>query len=179
MPSSFFFCQPLRWLGLQVEPTHRPPVVASHTSLLPLRQLLQSVAAACRPFKRHHITHNPLIPLANIRGPWPLVAYTRSAQSPVKEQEVSHCLEPAPEPLHPLRACGWTCMVRCREFPMAFRPSSFRHPQQWRLASPMGLDLLLEPVAHCSLTHVHFSLAPYAVPTHSARVLSQGLTSRP
>ena len=67
-------------------------------------------------------------------------------------------------------------------------PSSSLPPQQWHLASPAGLDLLLgslwcgvpllspwrttpPPMAHCSL-------APQAVPTQPAPVLSLGLTSR-
>ena len=40
------------------------------------------------------------------------------------------------------------CTLRCREFPMAVHPSSSCHPQQWRLASPVGADLL-----PCSLCH--------------------------
>ena len=44
-PLFFFFGQLLRWLGSLVEPTHRPPAVASHTSLWPLRWPPQSVSA--------------------------------------------------------------------------------------------------------------------------------------
>ena len=92
VPSFFLFCQPLRWLVLQVEPTHRPPVVSSHASLWPLRWLLQSAPATCRSCKMHHIALSPLMPLAHARGPWPPVACTRSAQSPLNEQESSLCL---------------------------------------------------------------------------------------
>ena len=56
----FFFFLPIpEVMGPQVEPTHRPPVVASHASTWPSRQSPWSVPAACRPFKRHH---SPLIP---------------------------------------------------------------------------------------------------------------------
>ena len=82
----FLFCQPLRWLGLQVEPTQRHPVVASHTSLWPLRWPLGSVPGTCRSCKRHHVA---LSPLAHTRGAWPPVACTRSTQSPLNEQEAS------------------------------------------------------------------------------------------
>ena len=40
---------------------------------------------------------SPLMPLAHTRGTWPLVAYTRSAQSPLYEQEASLCGWPVPE----------------------------------------------------------------------------------
>ena len=44
--------------------------------------------------------------LAHTRGACPPKAYARSALSPLKEQEVSHSLQPAPEPPYPLGACG-------------------------------------------------------------------------
>ena len=88
----FFLClQPLTWLGSLVEPTHRPPVVASHTSLWPLRRPLRSVPATCRSCKRQHVALSLLMPLVHTRGAWPLVACKRSTQSPLNKQEASHC----------------------------------------------------------------------------------------
>ena len=78
MPSFFLFWQPLRWLGSLVDPIHRLPVVASHTSFWPLRQPLQFAPATCGSCKRHHVMLSPLMPLAHTIGE-PLVACTRSA----------------------------------------------------------------------------------------------------
>ena len=78
-------------------------------------------------------------------------------------------------------------MLQCREFPMAVYPSSSHPPQQWHLTSPVGLDLLLgslcrgAPLLSLCCTSPppmeHCSLAPQAVPTHPAPILSLGLTS--
>ena len=152
----------------------------------PLRRLPGSAPATCRLCKRHHFALSPLIPLAHARGAWPLVACTTSAQSALNEQEASHHPWPAPELLCPLRACRHehtlVQAVSCGRLPL------LSPPQQWCLACPAGLDLLLgslcpgipllslwriapPPVAHCSL-------APHAVPTQPAPILSLGLTSR-
>ena len=79
-------------------------------------------------------------------------------------------------------------MLLCREFPMVAHPSSSHPLHQWHLASPAGPDLLLgslccgiplfSPWHTRSLPMVHCFLAPQAVPTQSAPVLSPGLTSR-
>ena len=76
------------------------------------------------------------MPLAYTRGTRPSVAYTRNVQSPLKDQEASHCLQPAPEPPHPL-ACAHSCAG-------SFLWLSAPHPlQQWCCASPLGPGLLL------------------------------------
>ena len=64
VPPFFFFLTP-EVTRLQVEPTHRPPMVAGHTSLWPLRPSQQSVPAACRSCKKHHVTLSPTVPLAH------------------------------------------------------------------------------------------------------------------
>ena len=63
-----FFWQTPEVTGSQVEPTHRPPVVAVHASLWPLKGLLWSAPATCRSCKRHHVALSPPLPLAHTRG---------------------------------------------------------------------------------------------------------------
>ena len=77
----FFFADP-RFLGPQEEPTHRPPVVAGHTSLWPPRQLPQLVPATCRSHKRHHIALSPPLPLAHAGGAQPRVAQASGSLLP-------------------------------------------------------------------------------------------------
>ena len=52
-------CLPLRWLGLQVVPVHRPLVVAGHTHLWNLRWLRWFAPVACRPCKKCSIMLSP------------------------------------------------------------------------------------------------------------------------
>lgn len=84
MPSLFFFTNP-EVIGV-ADGAH------SQASLWPLRRLTQSVPATCSLRKRLHITFSPLMPLAHTRGVWPPLARTRSAQSPLNEQEASRSI---------------------------------------------------------------------------------------
>ena len=150
-------------------PTHRPPVVASHESLWPLRQLPSCVPATCRSRKRHQrCTYRP-DPLS------PHKRCTRNAQSPVKEQEASCCPDPAPESSPPLKAhrgthtsSGTGSFVWC--LPLLVLPSP-----AVALAPPVDPDFLwgslcpgiplLSPRCSAPLPVVHCSLAPHADPT--------------
>ena len=78
-------CQPLRWLGPQVEPIHTTVVVAGHTSIWFLRWLLWFVPTSCGSWKRHQISLNPLLPLAHKRGAQPSIACTINAYSPISQ----------------------------------------------------------------------------------------------
>ena len=155
-----FFCQTMNLLGPQAEPTHRPPVVAGHASLWPRRRPPQSVPAACRSHKRHHVALSPLLPSAHTRGAWPPAACTRNAQSPVA------------------RAYGFLPSIACinaalpsespsmqGEIPMVVRPSSSPtmascfsfgprpspgFPVLWHSSSSL-YHTAPPPVAHCSL----------------------------
>ena len=82
------FCWSLRWLGPQVEPVHRPLVVAGHAFLWFLRWLLWFVPAACSSSKRNHIVLSLLLPLAHTRGAQLPIACTSIAWSHVAWESV-------------------------------------------------------------------------------------------
>ena len=169
---------------MQVELTHKSPVGASHASFWPLRRLPWSVPTTCRSYKRQHIALSPLMPLAHTRGAWPPVACTRSAQSFQNEQEAFLPSAPHPQPVPELpcllRAFGHV-HAQVQGVCYGGPPLLFSPPQQWPLASPVGLDLSQVPSAVVFHTPpppvAHCSLAPQAVPTQPAPVLSPGLTS--
>ena len=137
-----------------MEPTHRPPALTSHASLWPPRQPSWSVFATCRWCKRHHIALSPLIPLAHTRGAWPLVACTRSTQSPIKEQEVS-CHLP----------------IACTRDALPSESLQAQADAQVQGVSYGGLPLLLSPSPQLHLASPlaqTFSQVPSAVGFHSS-----------
>ena len=123
---------------MQVEPTHRPPVVASHASFRPPRQPPQSVPAPCRLCKRHLVAVSPR------RHRRCLATGSLHKKRPVSPKGVRGFLLPAACARAALPAQSRrvpTRTLRCREFPMASAAPP-RPRQHWRLASPAGPDLL-------------------------------------
>ena len=154
-----------------MEPVHRPLMVAGHASLWFLRcRLWWLVPAACRLQKRHHAVLSSLLPLAHTRGAWPPVAFTGSARfAVVKESGLSPPVACTRGPAPSESLCIY------REVPMVVHPSSSHPAQQWQLvAPPPGFSWLWHSIPQ----HMaHHSLAPQAVSTQPALVLSLQLTS--
>ena len=142
-----------------------------------------TISGSC---KRHHVALSPLLPLAHTRGAWPPVDCTRSTKSSPNKQEAPRHLQPAPEPPCPLRACRQAHVlvqgVSYDGLPLLLLPSPTMAP-----CLSCGLDLL--PGSFCCgvpllsqwcttpSPEAHWSLAPQAVPTQPAPVLSLVLTS--
>ena len=161
-----------------MEPTHRPPVVASHASLWPLRGPLRSVPVTCGLCKRHHVALSPLMAMTQSRCAWPLVACTRSAQSPYTSKRLltAHSLCQSCPAL-----CEPTVQGVSSGFPSPPLPSRTVPPCLSCGSGPSpGFPLLWcspHPVLYNSPAHGTLLLSPSGCPHTVAPVLSPGLTS--
>ena len=108
--------------------------------------------------------------LAHTRGAWPLVTCTRSAQSPLNEQEASHRPQPVPEPPCPLRA-HWDVHTLLQGVSygnpsLLFLPSPTVAPCfSYRPGPSPGFHLLWcstpQPIAYHSPAHAALLLSPF------------------
>ena len=169
-------------LRLQMEPVHRPLMVAVHAPLWFLRFLLWFVPATCRSRKRFCLVLSALLLLAHTRAAQPPIAYTRGTWSPIALASGVLPPQPEPEAPHPLNV--HTCAGR--EIPMVVCPSSTCPPQQQHLASPMGPNRLpgfLHYGAQLpSLWHTTpkpLRLSPETALVHSQELTSQAWVSHP
>ena len=157
--------------------------MASHASLWPPRRPLRSVPTACSSCKRHHVTlspHKRCLATSSLHKECPI--------SPKGARSFSTMLLPpwpAPELPRPLRARrhahvqGDSYGVRPSSSPL-LTGGVLPLLQAW-IFSQVSSAVVFHFPARRTLIHsppvAHCSVAPQAVPTQPAPVLSTGLTS--